>query len=237
LKTPKPTSTPLAELRAVSVVYPNGAVGLCAMDLTINSAELIVLSGRSGSGKSTCLGALSGRLDIESGSVVIRGRLLRDLNREELRIWRQHSAYVAQDAPMLERRTVAENLAYAVEIAQPNDVDAHAEIDCLLERLAIADTADRRPSELSGGERQRAALAQGLAKRPAILFADEPTANLDPTTAASVVATIAQYCGQGMACLAASHSPAVFAKVGRHISMAEGRVVSESDARRPGGRR
>ena len=112
---------------------------------------------------------------------------------------------------MLERRSVAENVAYAVQIARPDVHDAGSVARDLLAELGIAETGDRRPSELSGGQRQRAALAQALAKSPAALLVDEPTANLDPRTAAQVVAMIASHCRDRMACVVASHHDAQFA--------------------------
>ena len=148
----------------------------------------------------------------------------------ELAAWRRSTAFVAQDAPMLERRTVAENLAYALEIARP-DVHRAAEsvVREVLERLGIGETGGRRPSQLSGGQRQRAALAQALAKSPAVLFVDEPTANLDPRTAAQVVEVVASHCQDGMACVIVSHHPAPFApSATRRLWVSDGRLGAVS---------
>ena len=142
----------------------------------------------------------------------------------ELAAWRRSSAFVAQDAPMLERRTVAENVAYGLEMGRP-DHHAGSLVLEVLERLGIGETGRRLPCELSGGQRQRAALAQALAKAPAALFADEPTANLDPRRAAQVVEVIASHCHQGMTCVIASHHDAPLAPVAtRRLWVSEGRL-------------
>jgi ABC-type lipoprotein export system ATPase subunit len=201
----------LVELSAVSVVYSDGTVGLSGADFRLVAGELVLVSGPSGAGKSTFLAAMSGRLPATSGSVLLGGAEAASMGAAELTAWRRSSAFVAQDAPMLERRTVAENVTYAVEIARP-DVRAGARAAEVLELLGIGETGDRRPSELSGGQRQRAALAQALAKSPAALFVDEPTANLDPRTASRVVAVIASHCQQGMACVVVGHHDAPFAR-------------------------
>jgi ABC-type lipoprotein export system ATPase subunit len=214
----------LVALSAVSVVYRAGTVGLSGADFRLLAGELVLVSGPSGAGKSTFLAVMSGRLRATSGSVLLNGAEAASMGATERAAWRRSSAFVAQDAPMLERRTVAENVTYALEISRPN-VHADARALEVLERLGIGETGDRRPSELSGGQRQRAALAQALAKSPAALFVDEPTANLDPRTASEVVAVIASHCQAGMACVVVGHHDAPFAtSASRRLWVNEGRV-------------
>jgi energy-coupling factor transporter ATP-binding protein EcfA2 len=101
--------------------------------------------------------------------------------------------------------------------------------DDLLARLQISDIADRRPSEVSGGERQRAVLAQALAKRPVLLFADEPTSNLDPAATALVAAILDEHCRAGMACVVSTHNVPAFAAVAtRQARIVAGRVLGSS---------
>jgi putative ABC transport system ATP-binding protein len=215
----------LVELRAVKVVYPDGTAGLSDADFRLNAGELVVVSGPSGAGKSTLLATMSGRLPASAGCVLLGGAAAASMGSAELVAWRRSTAFVAQGAPMLERRTVAENVAYALEIARPDVHDAGSVALEALDALGIGETGDRRPSELSGGQRQRAALAQALAKSPVALFVDEPTANLDPRTAAQVVAVIASHCQDRMACVAASHHDAQFASsAARRLWMCDGRL-------------
>jgi ABC-type lipoprotein export system ATPase subunit len=215
----------LVELRAVTVVYPDGTVGLVGADFHLDAGELVVVSGPSGAGKSTLLATISGRLAASSGSVLLDGAEAASMGAAELAAWRRSTAFVAQGAPMLERRTVVENVAYALEIAQPNVHYARSAALEVLDALGIGETGDRRPSELSGGQLQRAALAQGLAKSPVVLFVDEPTANLDPSTAAQLVRVIASYCQDRMACVVASHHDAQFASsAARRIWVSDGRL-------------
>ncbi len=215
----------LVELCDVTVVYPDGTVGLAEADFRLNAGELVVVSGPSGAGKSTLLAAMSGRQPASSGSVLLDGTDAATMGAAEIAAWRRSIGFVAQGAPMIERRTVAENVAYALEITRPDDHDAGSVALEVLERLGIGETGDRRPSELSGGQRQRAALAQALAKSPAALFVDEPTANLDPRTAAQVVAVIASHCRDRMACVVASHHDAQFAmSAARRLWVSDGRL-------------
>jgi ABC-type lipoprotein export system ATPase subunit len=226
LKTRAPTHAgALVELRGVTVVYPDGTVGLSGADFRLDAGELVVVSGPSGAGKSTLLATMSGRLPTISGSVVLDGAEAASMGAAELAAWRRSTAFVAQGAPMLERRTVAENVAYALEIARPDVHDYRHVAQDVLEGLGIGETGDRWPSELSGGQRQRAALAQALAKSPVALFVDEPTANLDPRTAAQVVAEIASHCQHRMACVVASHHDAQFApSAARLLWVSDGRL-------------
>jgi ABC-type ATPase involved in cell division len=218
----------LVRLLDVSVVYPDGTVGLSHADLCVSAGEVVVITGPSGAGKSTCLAAMAGRVPATSGTVLLDGAPVGPMGPAQLALWRRTTAFVAQDGRMLERRSIAENVAYAIEIARPDVHDVGRQVASVLDELGIGETADRQPRELSGGQRQRAALAQALAKRPAVLFADEPTVNLDPTTAAAVVAVIAAHCETGMACVAASHSEAAFAaSATRRLYMTDGRVSAE----------
>jgi ABC-type lipoprotein export system ATPase subunit len=219
-----PHAGALVELRAVTVVYPDGTVGLAGADFRLDAGELVVVSGPSGAGKSTLLATMSGRLPASSGSVLLDGADAASMAAAELAAWRRSTAFVAQGAPMLERRTVAENVAYALEIAQPDADDAGSVALEVLDALGIGETGDRRPSELSGGQRQRAALAQALAKSPVALFIDEPTANLDPRTAAQLVRVIGSHCQDRMACVVASHHDAQFASSARRLWVSDGRL-------------
>jgi ABC-type lipoprotein export system ATPase subunit len=215
----------LVELRAVTVVYPDGTVGLSGADFRLDAGELVVVSGPSGAGKSTLLAAMSGQVPASAGSVLLDGAEAASMGAGELAAWRRSTAFVAQGAPMLERRTVAENVAYALEIAQPDADDAGSVALEVLDALGIGETGDRRPSQLSGGQLQRAALAQALAKSPVALFVDEPTANLGPRTAAQVVAVIASRCQGRMACVVASHHDAQFASpAARRLWVSDGRL-------------
>ena len=215
----------LVELRGVSVLYPDGSVGLSAADFRLQAGELVVVTGVSGAGKSTFLAAMSGRLPATTGSVLLDGVEVGSMPAAQLATWRRKTAFVAQAAPMLERRSVAENAAYSFELGQPGNLDSGRKVLELLEMLGIAETAARRPSELSGGQRQRAALAQGLAKAPTALFLDEPTANLDRGSAALVEQLISARCQSGMACVVASHDQAAFASLKpRRLWVSDGRV-------------
>jgi ABC-type ATPase involved in cell division len=213
----------------VSVVYPDGTTGLDTADLRVHAGELVMLTGPSGAGKSTCLAVLSGRMRPTSGTVLLDGADAGRLGRRGRAAWRRRSALVVQDLRLLERRTVRENVATAAEIGAPGGTAADIErrVAALLDRLGLAETADRRPSAISGGQRQRVTLAQALVRAPDLLCADEPTANLDPATATLVADLIDEHRRAGMACVVATHRTRTFAGVAtRHVALVGGRLLA-----------
>ena len=220
----------------MTVRYGNGTVGVSDIDFCVDSGEMVVLVGPSGAGKSTCLAVMSARAEATSGSVFIGGVDVNDLGRAGLARWRRATGFVIQDGRLLERRTVRENIAYGAEIAQPDvcSVDIDRRVTDMLARLGISEIANRLPSEVSGGERHRTALAQALIKQPRILFADEPTANVDPATASMLAAVLDEYRHGGMACVMASHNETAFTGlITRQVRLHAGKIRKSTTGSNP----
>ena len=195
---------------------------LRGVDLSIPRGELTALVGPSGSGKSTLL-ALLGALDrADSGVVSVDGLDLTTANRGALARYRQEAVgFVFQTFNLLRSLTAVEN----VEVTIPEDRRARAL--AALAQVGLADHVHKLPHELSGGQQQRVAIARAIARRPALLLADEPTGSLDREAGASVLALfLALRKELGLTCVLVTHDASLAAKADRIVTMADGRVAS-----------
>jgi putative ABC transport system ATP-binding protein len=224
---------PLVEAVGLSKTYRLGAALVPAVrevTLEIRRGEFAALQGPSGSGKTTLLNLL-GLLDRpDSGSVVVEGRdgeSLSENARSDLR--RDRFGFVFQTFNLIPVLSAEENVAYPMIIAgMPADARRERARE-LLEAVGLAEKSEVRPDLLSGGQRQRVAIARALANRPAIVFADEPTANLDSHTAEEILDLMRGINEtSGVAFLFATHDPRVVARARRVLRLHDGRV--ESDA-------
>jgi putative ABC transport system ATP-binding protein len=199
--------------------------------LSIGEAEFVALQGPSGSGKTTLLNLL-GLLDSpDEGTIAVRGEdsgALSEDERSDLR--RDRFGFVFQTFNLIAVLSAEENVSYPMALAGVNGEGRRARARELLEAVGLADKVGVRPDLLSGGQRQRVAIARALANRPAIVFADEPTANLDSHTAEEILALMREISeSSGVAFLFATHDPRVVARARRVITLRDG--VIEADVR------
>ena len=197
---------------------------------TIAEAELVVVIGRSGSGKSTLLSLCGGLDQPDVGRVLVAGRdvsTLRDRAREAF--WQRTVGWLSQNAGLLALLSAEENVALAARIAGESGAEAARLAALALEATGLSERADHREDELSGGERQWVALARALFRAPALLIADEPTAQLDGRTAAGILGLIREAADSGTAVLMATHDEHVAAIGDRVLRMDDG-TVSEPGA-------
>ena len=222
-----PGPEPAARGRALDLVYrpASGAVpALVGVDVEVEGGRFTVISGPSGSGKSSLLRVLAGLEQPQAGSVELAGRDITRLRSRQRRWLRRRAlGFVLQDP--------ADNLVghlRAVEqvelAARLRGVDA-SEAPALLDAVGLTDRRDALPAELSGGEQQRVAFAAGAIGRPTLLLADEPTAELDAESAAHLVSIMRGLVGLGTTLVVASHDATVVAEADRAIALRNGRVV------------
>jgi len=159
---------------------------LKGVSLTVNDAETVAIVGASGSGKSTLLGLMAGLDAASSGEVVLNGQRLSELDEEQRAVLRgQLVGFVFQSFQLLPSLTALENVMLPIELK--NDRNAREKASQLLERVGLGERRHHYPNQLSGGEQQRVAIARAFASEAQILFADEPTGNLDSATGAKII--------------------------------------------------
>jgi putative ABC transport system ATP-binding protein len=190
----------------------------------VQAGEAVSVIGASGSGKSTLLGLLAGLDRPDGGKVSLLGSDLDGLDedgRAALRAGRV--GFVFQSFHLLPGLTARDNVALPLELAGQKDARSHA--DALLERVGLAERADHFPDQLSGGEQQRVAIARAFATDPLLLFADEPTGNLDAATGAHIIDTLFRLrAEQGTALVLVTHDPDLAARCDRRYRLIEGRL-------------
>ncbi len=193
------------------------------VDIYVNAGEFVVIMGKSGSGKSTLLGLLAALDYPNSGSVKLGEQTLSSLDEDELAAIRQRDmGFVFQSFHLLPTLTVAENIAFPLDIARRPD---QARVDELIEAVGLDHRRDSLPSQLSGGEQQRTAVARALVSRPKIVFADEPTGNLDEQNADQVMQLLLDLRQQtGSALVVVTHDPALAEMADRVITMHDGMI-------------
>ena len=193
------------------------------VDIYINAGEFVVIMGKSGSGKSTLLGLLAALDYPNSGSVELGEQTLSSLNEDELAAIRQRDmGFVFQSFHLLPTLTVAENIAFPLDIARRPDA---TRVDELIEAVGLGHRRDSLPSQLSGGEQQRTAVARALVSKPKIVFADEPTGNLDEQNADQVMQLLLDLRQQtGSALVVVTHDPALAEMADRVITMHDGMI-------------
>ena len=195
------------------------------VDIHVNAGEFVVIMGKSGSGKSTLLGLLAALDYPDSGAVELAGQILSSLDEDALAVIRQRDmGFVFQSFHLLPTLTVAENIAFPLDIARrPNK----ARVNELIEAVDLNHRRNSLPNQLSGGEQQRTAVARALVSQPKIVFADEPTGNLDEQNANQVMQLLLDLRQQvGSALVVVTHDAALADMADRVITMHDGRIVS-----------
>ncbi|MET8167514.1 ABC transporter ATP-binding protein [Streptomyces sp. NPDC005329] len=194
------------------------------VDISLRRGEVVAITGQSGSGKSSLLYCLAGVLPVARGEVRFEGRVLGELDDEELSaLRRERFGFVFQYGELLPELTVEENTALPLRLAGQRKAEALTAASEVLGRLGLADLRQRRPSQVSGGQSQRVAVARALVHRPAVVFADEPTGSLDSTNATAVLEeflTLAR--SQGTAVVLVTHDAQVASRADSQFRMRDG---------------
>jgi putative ABC transport system ATP-binding protein len=223
---------PLLVAEGVRKVYQAGEVRVVALDgldLTVHAGDLVAVMGPSGSGKTTLLNCLSGLDDIDGGRVLVGGRDLFGMSDAERTEHRARTmGFVFQSYNLIPVFTAAENVELPLLLVGTRADEARRRAEEMLERVGLADRVGHRPNQLSGGEQQRVTVARALVARPAIVWADEPTGNLDTTTAAQVLELLRHLNAEdGQTIVLVTHDPTIGAAGNRLVRMRDGRLVSD----------
>ena len=226
---------PLLVATGVEKTYHTGAdevTALKGVDLTVGAGEFLAVMGPSGSGKTTLLNCLSGLDDIDAGTVVLDGRSIHEMSDADRTRHRASTmGFIFQAFNLIPVFTAVENVELPLLLAGTSARAARQAAVGTLERIGLGHRLDHRPGELSGGEQQRVAVARALAGRPLVVWADEPTGNLDSETAASVLDLLGELHAGGLTLILVTHDPGIGASAQRRIVVRDGLIVGEE---RPG---
>ena len=204
-------------------------LALRGVDLEVARGSFVSVVGPSGSGKTTLLHCLSGIDTIDSGTVKIEGEDVHRLPEAKRAAQRARlMGFVFQSLNLLPILSVLENVELPLMLQRRPAKEARSVALLALERVGLSHRVDHRPGELSGGEQQRAAVARALAGSPAIVWADEPTGNLDSASATALVDLLAELNAAGLTLMLVTHDATVAARAERRISMRDGRIVEDA---------
>ena len=220
---------PLLAAEAVSRVFETAAgpvVALAEATLEVHRGELVVIKGRSGSGKTTLLNVLSGLDRPTSGRVVVDGVEVGTADETALVALRRRSVgFVFQSFGLIPVLSAAENVEVPLRLLGTPPAERDARVAELLERVGLAAHARQRPTELSGGQQQRVGIARALAADPPLLFADEPTGQLDSVTGRQIMDLLVELVhSSGVAAVVTTHDPLLMARADRVLELHDGRL-------------
>lgn len=204
-------------------------VALSNVSCTILNGEFVSLVGPSGAGKSTLIRLLTREELPSAGHIYVAGRDITRLSRRELPYFRRKVGVVFQDFKLLARKTVAENVAFALEVCDASNELITERVPKIIELVSLDHRVGNYPHELSGGERQRVSIARALVHNPKILIADEPTGNLDPTTSVEIVQLLIKINQQGTTVILATHNKGIVDDLKKRvIVMRGGEIVADN---------
>ena len=218
----------MIRLESVSKVYKGEVTALRDASLNIDKGEFVFLVGASGSGKSTFIRLLNREETPTTGKIWVAGKDVGGLSSSKVPFLRRNIGCVFQDFKLLPSKTVAENVAFSLEvIGRPRNV-IRSQVPAILELVGLGDKADRFPNELSGGEQQRVSVARAFVNRPLILLADEPTGNLDPATSVGIMRLLERINKTGTTVVMATHDRGIVDTMRRRvIELDRSRIVRD----------
>jgi len=217
----------------VSKVYPNGAIALEGVTLTIEKGEFVTMIGLSGAGKTTLTKLLLGEEQPTEGDVLFEGRDVTTFSVKELTDLRRRIGTIFQDFRLLAHKTAYENISFAMEAAGKTDEEIISDVPHVLQLVDLQDRMYHFPSQLSGGEKQRLAIARAIINQPEVLIADEPTGNLDSINTEEVLNILRKINDLGTTVILATHDPQLINGLeGRLITVEKGKIVKDERHRR-----
>jgi len=225
----------MIETKKLERSFKNGDVEtlvLKGIDFKADSGEFVAIMGRSGAGKSTFLYQISLLDEPTGGAITIDGHDTHRMSEDERMKFRLNKfGYVFQDYALLPELTALENVALPLLMQNKSRKQAYAEAQEALDRVALGHRLHNLPSQLSGGEQQRVSISRAIAHKPAVLFADEPTANLDNESSKTIMDIFVELHQEGQTIIMVTHEEEYAKLAGRLIRLDDGRIISETSHR------
>lgn len=212
---------------SVSKRYPGGQEALKSVSFSVSQGEFAFIAGHSGAGKSTLLKLIPAIERPSSGAVLVNGQNVGTLKRAALPFLRRNLGLVFQDQKLLYDRSVFQNVMLPLAFGDLSSREAERRARAALEKVGLSARERANPVQLSGGEQQRLAIARAVVNRPAILIADEPTANLDAAAAAAVLEIFASFHQVGVTVLVATHDEALIERFAQRVLRLAGGTIVE----------
>ncbi len=201
----------------VSKIYNDKSVALKNINFKIKKGEFVSIVGQSGAGKSTLLKMIFAEEKPTEGDVFIKGKNISKIKNDKLPILRRHIGVVFQDFKLLDKKTVFENVAFAMEVSGRSDIDIKEDVPQVLEIVGLSDKISNYTTELSGGEKQRVSIARALVHRPDIIVADEPTGNLDLVNTWDIVQLLTKINQYGTTIVLATHNREIVNLINKRV--------------------
>ena len=208
--------------------YDNGTKALKGINLRIDDGEFVFLVGPSGSGKSTIIKLITGEIGLTEGKLMVNGYSLNNISPRQVPLMRRTLGIIFQDFRLIDKKTVYENLSFAMRAIGASPRDVKRRIPYVLQLVGLEHKADRYPGQLSGGEQQRVAIARALVNNPQMIIADEPTGNLDPARSYEIMLLLEEINNLGTTVLVVTHERELVERfTKRVIAIDEGKVISD----------
>ena len=218
----------MIELKNVTKEYSKGHAALNGVSVKIEKGEFVFIVGDSGSGKSTLIRLIMKELDPTEGTIIVNGQNLNRMKHRNIAKYRRGLGVVFQDFRLLNDRNVYENIAFALRVTETPSRVIKRKVPAALSLVGLAQKYKSNPKELSGGEQQRVAIARAIVNEPAILLADEPTGNLDPTNSWEIMSLLKEATDRGTTVLVVTHNQEIVNEMNeRVITMKQGVIVSD----------
>ena len=218
----------MIELKEVTKEYSKGIAALNGINLRIEQGEFVFVVGDSGSGKSTLIRLLMKEIEPTSGTIIVNGQNLNRMKHRQIPQYRRGIGVVFQYFRLLKDRNIYENIAFAQRVTEKSTRVIKKKVPAALSLVGLAQKYKAFPKELSGGEQQRVAIARAVVNEPAILLADEPTGNLDPTNSWEIMKLLEEANERGTTVLVVTHNQEIVNEMKKRvITMKKGVIVSD----------
>ena len=208
--------------------YDNGTKALKGVDLRIDDGEFVFLVGPSGSGKSTIIKLITAEIALTEGRLMVNGYNLNNISPRQVPYMRRTLGIIFQDFRLIEKKTVYENLSFAMRAVGASGREVKRRIPYVLKLVGLDQKVDRYPAQLSGGEQQRVAIARALVNNPSMIIADEPTGNLDPQRSLEIMVLLEKINELGTTVLVVTHEKNLVNRFDKRVVAIEnGRIISD----------
>lgn len=208
--------------------YDNGTKALKGVNMRIDDGEFVFLVGPSGSGKSTIIKLITGEIALTQGKLMVNGYSMSNISPKQVPLMRRTLGIIFQDFRLIEKKTVYENLSFAMRAIGASNRDLKRRIPYVLQLVGLEQKADRYPGQLSGGEQQRVAVARALAHAPKLVIADEPTGNIDPELSLEMMELLERVSEMGITVLVVTHEHELVRHFDRRVvTLSGGHIISD----------